>query len=74
MASSNESANDDLQCPVMTAWHGSQIVMTRMMQGQVVHLPPQTQKIKREHLSENVDLLGPLLNHLGYLAYLLCTI
>ena len=55
-------------CPVLAAWQGSEQVMQRLMKGCVVFLPPDTKKIQREHLSENVDLLAPLLEHVGPLA------
>ncbi|CAE7345520.1 unnamed protein product [Symbiodinium microadriaticum] len=40
--------------------------MNRLIQGCLVFLPPETKKIKREHLGENVDLLGPMINNLGH--------
>ena len=60
-------------CPVLLAWQGSVTVMNRMMQGQVVYLPPGATKLNREILSENVDLLGPLINQLGYSAQAVST-
>lgn len=55
-------------CAVLSAWEGNKTVMNRLMQGCLVHLPPDTSKIKREHIAENVELLGPLIKNLGPLA------
>ena len=57
-------------CPVLSLWHQSPIVMSRVTQTSLVQIPPKTVKIKREHLADNVDLLGPLINHLGALVKL----
>ncbi|CAE7224527.1 unnamed protein product [Symbiodinium sp. CCMP2592] len=52
-------------CDVLSAWEKSKTVMNRLMQGCLVHLPPDTKKIKRDHLAENVELLGPLIKNVG---------
>ena len=54
-------------CVILQAWKSSPTVMNRLIQGCLVFLPPETKKIKREHLGENVDLLGPMINNLGFL-------
>ena len=56
-------------CVVLQAWKSSPTVMNRLLQGMLVHLPPDTKKIKRDHLGENVDLLGPMINNVGFLPY-----
>ncbi|CAE7328630.1 unnamed protein product [Symbiodinium sp. KB8] len=53
-------------CVILQAWKSSPTVMNRLIQGCLVFLPPETKKIKREHLGENVDLLGPMINNLGH--------
>ena len=54
-------------CVILEAWKKSPIIMTRLMQGMLVHLQKKRKKIKRDHLGENVDLLGPMINNLGVL-------
>ena len=54
-------------CVILEAWKKSPIIMTRLMQGMLVHLPSDCKKIKRDHLGENVDLLAPMINNLGVL-------
>ena len=61
----NEPQAVDCQCDVLKAWQQSETVMRRLTQGMLVHLPNDAKKIKREHLGENVDLLAPILQHLG---------
>lgn len=56
---------DAVDCPVLLAWQASSVVMQRLLQGMVVHLPNNCQKIKRDHLGENVDLLAPIIENLG---------
>lgn len=53
-------------CVILQAWKNSPAVMTRLLKGMLVHLPPDCKKIKREHLGENVDLLAPMINNLGF--------
>ena len=52
-------------CDVLKAWQKSEVVMRRLNHAMLVHLPSDAKKIKREHLGENVDLLAPILEHLG---------
>ena len=67
----DEAAEPEVKpCPVLSAWEKSKTVMNRLMQGCLVHLPPDTKKIKRDHLAENVELLGPLIKNVGFLARL----
>ena len=58
---------EDCTCAAIRAWRKSEQVMARMMQGSLVFLPAECKKIQREHLGENVDLLGPLIAELGSL-------
>ncbi|CAE7794199.1 unnamed protein product [Symbiodinium sp. KB8] len=60
-----EPESVDCECDVLKAWQNSEIVMRRLTQGMLVHLPNDAKKIKREHLGENVDLLAPILEHVG---------
>ena len=52
-------------CDVLKAWQKSEVVMRRLNHAMLVHLPSDAKKTKREHLGENVDLLAPILEHLG---------
>lgn len=63
----NEPEAVECECEVLIAWRKSETVLRRLNQGMLVHLPNDAKKIKREHLGENVDLLAPVLEHLGSL-------
>ena len=56
---------DVVDCPVLSAWQASDVVMHRLLRGMLVNLPSNCQKIKREHLGENVELLAPIIENLG---------
>ena len=56
-------APDAEPCPVMRAWSKSPVVMQQMMNGKLVVLQYNT--LGRPAVSDNVDLLAPLINHIG---------
>ena len=66
----DESKSNLEACPILTEWQKSSVIMGRVTQTSLVQIPLKTLKIKREHLSDNVDLLGPLINNLGILVQL----
>ena len=70
MADSKE-APVHVECPLISAWQKSQLVMNRLFQGKLVFLPSGDSKFKRSHLGENVDLLAPLIDQYGPLPQLL---
>ena len=68
MSESRECAMDapDLAhepCSVMRAWAQSPLVMQQLLNGKLVVLQYNT--LGRPAVSDNVDLLAPLINHIG---------
>ena len=52
-------------CPVQSAWAKSTVVMSQILKDKLVILQYPT--LSRASLADNVDLLAPLINHLGIL-------
>lgn len=50
-------------CPVMRAWSQSSVVVQQLLKGKLVVL--QYNVLGRPAVSDNVELLAPLINHIG---------
>ena len=68
MASSESLANEP-QCPVVTAWMQLELVVSRAAGGKIAEVG---QKMDRQSVSDNADILEPLIQHFGTLAELFC--
>ena len=58
-------AMDDLSCPVLSAWKASEAVMNQVLKDKLVVV--QYAHLGRSSLADNVDLLAPVICHLGVL-------
>ena len=54
-------------CPVLRAWSKSQVVMNQVVKAKRLLLL-QHKKLGRAMLVDNMEVLAPLINHLGNLA------
>ena len=52
-------------CPVLAAWKQSSVVMSQLLKDRLVILQYPT--LSRASLADNVDLLAPLITHMGFL-------
>ena len=52
-------------CPVLRAWAGTPCIMQRLLKSRILAVNHAT--LGRAALSDNVEVLAPLINHLGTL-------
>ena len=55
----------DTGCPVLSAWKASPVIMNQLLKDRLVIM--QYEHLGRASLADNIDLLAPLISHVGFL-------
>ena len=66
---SNESGLDENQCPVVSAWMKLDLLVSRAAGGKIAEVG---KTLDRQSVSDNADVLEPLIQHFGTQAELFC--